>query len=70
VDGSLWLRGDDSGDSVTYTVLDAEGHFRAAVLATRSTRLLWVSGDLAWGEELAQDDVPTLVRYHVEAPRR
>lgn len=64
-DGSTWLRGADAGGSVRYYVLDRNGSLTGLASGNPSTRLLWVSDRMAWGEEVV-DEVPTLVRLRIE----
>jgi hypothetical protein len=64
-DGSIWLRGHVVNDSVTYTVLAADGSVQSRVRAPRKVRVLWASGAIVWAEELDDDDVPTLSRYEI-----
>lgn len=68
-DGTLWLRREDTGDSVEYAVLGDDGEERARVRVARQVQLKWVSGSTAWGAELDDNDVPALVRYRVVANR-
>ncbi len=64
-DGTLWIRREEIGENATFVILDADGRERTHVTAPRRAKLLWASGDTAWGYELDEDDVPTLVRYRV-----
>jgi hypothetical protein len=64
-DGTLWLRREDGGDRVEYTVIGPDGNELARIVASARVRLKWVSRWTAWGEELNEDDVPVLVRYAV-----
>lgn len=66
-DGTIWLRGALANDSVTYTVITADGARETRVRAPRRVRILWASGTTVWAEELDDDDVPTLSRYEVVA---
>lgn len=64
-DGTIWLRRENWTPAARYDVLDLSGNVIAQVEANRSVRLRWVSGTTAWGSELDENDVPTLVRYRV-----
>lgn len=64
-DGTLWLRRENWALTAKFDVLDDKGQLRARVEAGRSVRIRWVSGTTAWGEELDENDVPTLVRYRI-----
>lgn len=64
-DGTLWLRREKWSPTTKFDVLDAEGQLIARVEAGRSVRIRWVSGTTAWGQELDENDVPTLVRYRI-----
>ncbi len=68
-DGSLWLRGHVGNDSVTYSVLSADGTLRTRIRAPSRVRVLWASDAFVWAEELDDDDVPTLSRYEVVSAR-
>jgi hypothetical protein len=67
-DGTLWLRREDARGPAEYDVIDPDGRARGRITSERNARLRWVSGDVAWGEELDADDVPVLVRYRVVWP--
>ena len=64
-DGTLWLRREKWAQTTKFDVLDAKGQLLAQVEAGRSVRIRWVSGTTAWGQELDENDVPTLVRYRI-----
>lgn len=64
-DGTLWLRWDAQTRPDRYTVIDRLGRVTAEAMVPARVRLRWVSGVVAWGEELDESDVPTLVRYRV-----
>lgn len=68
-DGTFWLLWDDATAPSRVTVIDANGRPHAEVTAPAKIRLKWVSGMTAWGEELDDNDVPTLVRYRLVAAR-
>ncbi len=64
-DGTIWLRRENWTPAARYDVLDASGTLIAHVETNRSVHLRWVSGTTAWGSELDDNDVPTLVRYRI-----
>ena len=64
-DGTVWIHWDESTARNRLTVIDAAGHRREA-FAPAKVRLKWVSSTSAWGEELDDNDVPTLVRYRID----
>ncbi len=66
-DGTLWLPWDPATRPDTWTVIGSDGQVLAEVGVPSRVRLRWVSGDVAWGEELDENDVPTLVRYRLTA---
>lgn len=53
-----------------YTVLDMAGTETASVVVPRRVKLHWASGSHVWGHELDDDDVPTIVRFRFDAPKR
>jgi hypothetical protein len=65
VDRTLWLQWDAHTRPGVYSVIDANGRHVAEVRTPRGVRLRWVSGDVAWGELLDDNDVPSLVRYRL-----
>lgn len=69
-DGSLWLRWDEQTRAATWSVIGADGRLAAEVTVAPTVRLRWVSGEVAWGEELDENDVPTLVRYRIVPSRQ
>lgn len=68
-DGSVWLRGAAERDSVTYSVIDRFGVDRVPVRVPKTLRIRWADGDVVWAEELDDDDVPTVSRFMIIAPR-
>lgn len=64
-DGSLWIRWDELTRPASFTIVGPGGDIRAVVSAPPAVRLKWASDSLAWGEELDENDVPTLVRYRI-----
>lgn len=64
-DGSLWIRWDELTRPASFTVVGPGGDISAVVSAPPAVRLKWVSDSLAWGEELDENDVPSLVRYRI-----
>lgn len=65
--GALWIRWDSLTTRGSYSVIQADGRDVISVSASPRIRLRWVSDSTAWGEELDENDVPTLVRYRVKA---
>ena len=63
--GTLWIRWDDVTKPASYAVLSASGDVMSSVSAASRIKLKWVSDSTAWGEELDENDVPTLVRYRI-----
>lgn len=63
--GTLWIRWDEDTRPGSYAVLSAAGDIVASVTAPARIRLKWVSDSIAWGEELDENEVPTLVRYRI-----
>lgn len=68
-DGSLWIRWDELTRSAILTVVGPDGAVAAHVSAPPAVRLKWIAGSMAWGEELDENDVPTLVRYRISPDR-
>jgi hypothetical protein len=68
-DGTLWLRWEEMTAPNLYWVLGTDGRVVAQVTAPPRVRLRWTSGSTAWGEELDENDVPTLVRYRIESAK-
>lgn len=68
-DGSLWIRWDELTRSAILTVVGPDGAVAAHVSAPPAVRLKWIAGSTAWGEELDENDVPTLVRYRISPDR-
>ncbi len=68
-DGTLWLRWDDVTSAGRYTVLDRDGRVRSEVNASSRTQVKWANGDVVWGVELDENDVPTVVRYRVSSSK-
>ena len=64
-DGTLWIRWDEETNPGSYAVLAPDGIALPSVAAPARIRLKWVSDSTAWGEELDENDVPTLVRYRI-----
>jgi hypothetical protein len=64
-DGSLWLRREEFGDPIAWTVIDPQGRIAATLSLPRNVRPMTVVGDNVWGVELDDVDVPTLVRWRV-----
>ena len=67
--GSLWIRWDELTQPASLTVLGPDGNIAALVSAPARVRLKWISDSTAWGEELDENDVPTLVRYRISRSR-
>ncbi len=67
--GSLWIRWDESTRPATMTVVGPDGEVAALVSAPAGVRLKWISDSTAWGEELDENEVPTLVRYRISPAR-
>ena len=65
MDGSLWLRREEFGATLNWTVLDPKGNVVATFGLPRNVRPMTVIGDQAWGVELDDVDVPQLVRYRI-----
>jgi hypothetical protein len=64
-DGSLWLRREEFGEVLNWTVLTPDGQIAATLSLPRNVRPMTVIGDKAWGVELDDVDVPLLVRYRI-----
>jgi len=64
-DGALWLRWDDQTRSGIYSVIGPDSRLVSEVNVEPGIHLRWVSGDVAWGERVDDNDVPTLVRYRI-----
>jgi hypothetical protein len=64
-DGSLWLRREEFGERLTWTVLAPNGDIAATLSLPHNVRPMTVIGDKAWGVELDDVDVPLLVRYRI-----
>lgn len=69
-DGSVWLRGTEQRDSVTYTIFDRTGADRMPVRVPKTLRVRWANRDMVWAEQLDADDVPTVSRFEIVAARR
>lgn len=68
--GALWIRWDEGTRPGSYTVLGGDGRVTATANVPAGIRLRWVSDSTAWGEELDENDVPTLVRFRIARPAR
>ena len=67
MDGSIWLRREDSGGTTyRWVVLDPDGRPRGRVDIPRNVRVTWVNGATVWGTWSDEDDVQWLVRYRLE----
>jgi hypothetical protein len=65
LDGSLWLRREQFGDPLTWTVIAPDGSITGTLALPPNVRPMTVIGDRAWGIELDDADVPLLVRYRI-----
>lgn len=63
--GALWIRWDHLTKANSFAVMNANGDLVVLVNAPARVRLKWVSDSVAWGEELDDNDVPSLVRYRI-----
>jgi len=65
-DSTIWLRREDDGTStVRWLLLRADGRARAEVGVPRGVTIVWNRGDVAWGIERDDADVPWLVKYRI-----
>jgi hypothetical protein len=64
-DGSLWLRREQFSNPLTWTVIAPDGNLTATLALPPNVRPLTVIGDLVWGVELDDVDVPQIVRYRI-----
>jgi hypothetical protein len=64
-DGSLWLRREQFGNPLTWTVIAPDGTIAATLALPPNVALMTVIGDRAWGVELDDVDVPLVVRYRI-----
>ncbi len=70
-DGTTWLRREHAGGgTVKWLVLDAAGSPLAEVDAPAGLTILEARGDLVWGVEHDELDVPYVVRYRVRGTPR
>lgn len=66
-DEALWLRLSSEDESTArWVVLDARGRPRGDIVLASKIRILWSRGDVFWGVEPDQLDVPWLVRFRIE----
>ena len=68
-DGSIWLRREDDGRSVSYDVLHTNGNFAAQLSVPSNVTLRAARDNYVWGVELDENDVPTVVRYRIQVRR-
>lgn len=64
-DGSLWLRREEFGETLNWTVIAPDGNLAATLALPRNVRPMTIVDDRAYGVELDDVDVPLLVRYRI-----
>jgi hypothetical protein len=64
-DGSLWLKREDGGPDVDYTVLAPNGDVAGMLTLKRTVAIRAVNGNAVWAVETDADGVPTVVRYRI-----
>lgn len=64
-DGTLWLRREEGGPHVHYTVIGRTGDLLGELRLPQGVRLYSVSQTVVWGVEIDSDDVPTVVRFEL-----
>lgn len=64
-DGALWLRREDRQPQIEWTVIAPNGDLAAIVTVPRNVRLHAASGEIVWGAELDDVDVPLVVRFRL-----
>jgi hypothetical protein len=69
-DESIWLRRADlRGASSRWILVDADGQPEGQLELSPRLRVLWRTGDVFWGSELDDLDVPWLVKYRISSTR-
>lgn len=65
-DGSVWLRRwDGTTPTAHWILLDPRGRPRGALKLPAEVRVMWSAGDVLWGVEPDEYEVPWLVRYRI-----
>ena len=66
VDGTSWLRREDTGAPATeWLVLDARGNMSARLRLPRQLEIKWAGANHIWAAVPDEFDVPFLVRYRI-----
>lgn len=69
-DGSVWIPLRETAEGRPYLVLDAEGNAIGQPVFPASVRIAAADATVAWGVELDENDVPSLVRYRLSLQNR